>query len=417
MRSKIVRNVAWLLAERAFQVGGGIVAVALIARGLGPEGFAHFQYAQSLVLIASSVALICGAEVVVPRLVADPRPGAQRMLMAHVFGLREVGAIAGYLLLLGGTALGVQDGVTLPTVTILGLSILMREPFGVVTAWMQSRTNNRASTLFSLLALGLKVAGIGALYALHVHAVHLYAWPFVAESVVIVALLAHHYLHRSPPEAVHPDPTLARRLLRDGAVYWLGLMFMFSAKRIDQIILKPQVPLAELGAYAASMQILDNFVLLAAIIGNAAAPLAVYAKPTLAAARRNVLRLAAGMSAIGLAGGTAIAACAPWIISLLYGHRFAAAADLLQLAALGSVLVFADAGLSLLIVYLRKPAWLAGKWLLVLACTAIVDWLAIPSLGTRGAVLGYIAGNALAVVAGIGICVLSRQAVTREQPA
>ncbi len=71
MRRHVAGNLAWMLAERGLQVAGGIGIVAMLARGLGPEGFAHFQYAQAVVYVAASVALICGGEVIIPRLVAN----------------------------------------------------------------------------------------------------------------------------------------------------------------------------------------------------------------------------------------------------------------------------------------------------------------------------------------------------------
>ncbi|MGN5480600.1 hypothetical protein ACTMU2_39285 [Cupriavidus basilensis] len=51
------------------------------------------------------------------------------------------------------------------------------------------------------------------------------------------------------------------------------------------------------------------------------------------------------MVAVGITGGIIIAVSAHWIIHLLYGSAFASAADLLQLAALASSLVFADVAL------------------------------------------------------------------------
>lgn len=67
MQRRVANNLVWMLVERGLQVGAGIGIVAMLARGLGPEGFAHIQYAQAVVYIASSIALICGGEVVIPR--------------------------------------------------------------------------------------------------------------------------------------------------------------------------------------------------------------------------------------------------------------------------------------------------------------------------------------------------------------
>ncbi|MCY1241652.1 hypothetical protein D9M72_545650 [compost metagenome] len=109
------------------------------------------------------------------------------------------------------------------------------------------------------------------------------------------------------------------------------------------------------------------------------------------------------MLAVGAAGGLTIATFAHWIVHLLYGTAYAEAAHLLQLAALASTLVFADVALTLLPIYMRKPQWIAIKWGLVLLITIIVDLVAIPRLGVRGAILGYAIANLLAMLFGAGI--------------
>ncbi len=165
------------------------------------------------------------------------------------------------------------------------------------------------------------------------------------------------------------------------------------------------------------MQILDNFVTVASILAAGIAPMYVYAQPTLVQARRNILRIAVGMVAVGITGGIIIAMSAHWIIHLLYGSAFASAADLLQLAALASSLVFADVALTLLPIYMRRPQLVAIKWGIVFATTIVVDSIAIPHLGARGAILGYAVANLLAIAFGIGIWLRQTQGAPAQHEA
>jgi PST family polysaccharide transporter len=416
MRKRIAGNLAWLLAERAIQVLAGIGIVALLARALGVEGFAQFQYAQSLVLIAASAALVCGAEVVVPRLVADTAPRAQHRLLAHVFLLRGRVALLAYALLLAVLLATLQDGIVVLTAAVLGISILLREPFGVVIAWMQSRTHSRPAVLFGLIALAAKAASVVLLFVAHAQTPSAYAWAFAIESAVLAALLAAYYVRRVAPLRVERDRALLRALFTDGSLFWIGMILMMTTRRVDQLLLKPLVPLAELGAYAASMQLLDNFVLLATVAANAVAPLYIYAQAPLAAVRRNVIRFAVAMTALGTVGGGIIAATAPWIVHLLYGTGFQPAATLLRYAALGAGLVFADVALTLLAIHLRKPRWVAIKWAAVLATTVAVDSVLIPRFGASGAVTGYLIANGMAVVVGCGFLLALRRTQAEHAP-
>ena len=401
MRRKVASNLLWMLADRGLQVVVGIGVVAMLARALGTEGFGHFQYAQSLVFIAASIPLICSAEVVVPRLVGMATPEARHILIAHAFAIRLSAGIAGYVLMCLWLAATQQPADTWIPAAILGTAIMMREPFGVAIAWMQARTHNRPNVVFNLIALAAKAGLIAALYFTGIELVSAYAGAFAIEPLIAAALLTWHYLARAPKTVPKHDPALTRELVYDGALFWVSFMLMVAARRADQLILKPAVPLAELGTYAATMQILDNFTTLATILAAGVAPLYVFAQQSGMAARRNVLRVATGMTVVGAAGAIVLALCAEPVVHLLYGKAFGEAVDLLRLAALASTLVFADVGLSLLPIYLRRPRWVAIKWGLVLATTVAVDLVAIPHLGTRGAVAGYAAANAVAVVFGL----------------
>ncbi|WP_444633047.1 lipopolysaccharide biosynthesis protein [Cupriavidus oxalaticus] len=403
MRRQVAGNLAWMLAERGLQVAGGIGIVAMLARGMGPEGFAHFQYAQAVVYIAASVALICGGEVIIPRLVANTDPLAQHRLLVHAFGLRLGAGVLAYLLI-GVFLLVTGQGfdIAAPTL-ILGIPILLREPFGIVTAWMQSRTWTRPNAVFNLTSLAVKAACVGLLFWVGSQSVPAYATAFAIEAVIAAILLTRYYLVSAPSTRVTADRPLASDLLRSGALFWVSFMLMMGSRRVDQLLLKPLVPLTEFGAYAASMQILDNFIVLATILSAGIAPMYVYAQPTLAQARRGIMKIAAVMLGMGIAGGLTIAACAHWIVQLLYGPAFVDAAQLLQLAALASMLVFVDVALTLLPIYMRRPQLVAVKWGLVFAVTIAIDLVAIPAFGARGAILGFAVANLLAVLFGITI--------------
>lgn len=414
--SRLAGNLAWMLAERAMQVGCGFAIVAMLARALGPDGFAHFQYAQAVVTIAASVALVCSGEVVVPRLVAMTGAAAQHRLIAHAFALRLAGGVLGYALICGYLWVSRADGAVWPIALTLGLAILLREPAGVVTAWMQAHTNNRPGMLISMISLSVKLALVAALFASGYAAAIGYAGTFALEAVLLAAMLGGWYLTRVRCTAVAPEPRLARELVGAGTLFWISFMLMMAARRVDQLILQPAVPLAQFSAYAATMQILDNYAMAATIIAAGVAPLYVYRQSSAAVARRNTVRLALALGATGLAGAALIAGMADWIIALLYGERFEAAASLLRVAAFASALVFIDVGLTLVPVYLRKPQWVAAKWAGTLLVVVLFDLFAVPRFGAWGAVAGYAVSNGFAVLAGIYLWWRARGA-TRPFPA
>lgn len=401
-----------MLLDRSTQVLAGIGIVAILARALGPEGFAAFQYAQSLVYIGASVALICSAEIVVPRLVALAGAAEQHRLLVHVFRLRLAAAVCGYLLVVAYVLGGPHSGDSWQPAMILGIAILLREPFGVVIAWMQSRTQTRPGVQVNVAALALKVGAVVTLAVVGVRATSAYAIAFTLEPVLAAVLLCAFYRRRMPRLRVAGDGPLIRQLFRDGALFWVSFMLMMAARRVDQLILRPHVPAVEFAAYAATVQIVDNFTALATILASGIAPLYVYAREDRAVGIRSVLKLTIFMTVVGAAGAAALIVLAPWIVHLLYGSAFAEAGALLRLAALVSPLVFADVGFTVLAAYLRKPRWIALKWGIAFLATVAIDWIAIPRLGAVGAILGYAAASALTAFSGACMWLRARKALT-----
>jgi len=411
MRSRVAGNLIWMIVERGLQVGIGICVVAMLARALGPERFARFQYAQSVVLVAGSMAFVCSAEVLVPRLVSASSTLAQGRLLAHAFVLRLLGAAGGYALMLAFLGLTSAPLEVWQAALLLGTTFILREPFGVVIAWMQAHINNRPSTLMTLTALVVKVAIVTGLYVAGIESIAGYAAAFAVEAVVLAMLLSAYYLLNAPTQKILLRVPLMHDLATSGALFWASFMLMLASRRVDQLVLQPVVPASTFGAYAACMQILDNFTLLATILATGMAPAYVYRITEWPIALRNVLRITAVLAVAGLLGGGTIALLAPWIVHLLYGSAFAPAATLLRVAALISVLVFVDVGLTLIAVHLRRPLWIVMKWAVVLAGSLAVDLWLIPRHGVWGAMAGYATSYLLASAAGIVMILINRPSI------
>jgi O-antigen/teichoic acid export membrane protein len=394
----IFRNILWMLTERGAQIAGGIAVSGLLARSLGAAQFGLFQYAQSLVFLAASLTLLCGSEVVVPRLVGKPE-AEQRTVIAHAFVLRLAAAAVAYTLLTI-YVLGFAESNLVAVTLWLGVALWFREPSGIVIAWLQARTFNRPSVTANLCGLAAKLALVAVLFVTHAD-VTAFAVVYAVEAIVAAALLVRYYLTHSPKTVIVWRRSLLLELLRSGAVFWGGLMLMILFKRIDQLVLKPIIPLSELGAYAAAMQITENFVLVAPIIANSLAPQLIFQTTDNATARRNTVRAVWLMVAAGASLAVPIACLAPWIVHLIYGAGFAESAQILRISALMGILVFADAALNLTLIRRGAGRWVVAKWL----CAAVVAFLVVrglaPQLGAFAGALGYGAGYAAALVLGV----------------
>ena len=88
---KYFKNTSWLFFERALRMVVGLFVGVWVARYLGPEQFGMLSYAQSLVLLFSTVATLGLDSIVVRELVRHPNK--QNILLMTTFFLRLVAAI------------------------------------------------------------------------------------------------------------------------------------------------------------------------------------------------------------------------------------------------------------------------------------------------------------------------------------
>lgn len=394
----IFRNILWMLTERGAQIAGGIIVSGLLARSLGVAQFGLFQYSQSLVFLAASLTLLCGSEVVVPRLVGRTEQ-AQQHVMLHAFMLRMGAAVLAYVTLALYATTVASDPALRHLVLVLGGALFFREPFGITIAWMQAHTYNRPGVTANICALLLKLALVAGLYITKANPLW-FAAVYVAEAVTAAVLMCAYYFRTQPWFGLRFDRALLSELFTTGLAFWIGLIFMMLFKRVDQLVLKQHVTLAELGAYAAAMQVTENFVMVAPIIANSLAPLLIFRSTDLGAAKRNTMRALGIMVAAGAVMAIAIALSSNLIIHVIYGASFALAAQILRISSLIGILVFADAALNLLLIRQGAARWVIAKWVAAAIAAFLGVRLLVPYLGPVAGALGYGLGYIAALAFG-----------------
>ena len=84
-RSQALRNMAWLLGDKALALLIGLAIFGLIARTMGPVGSGHFAYASAMLQTGLGLSLVCAGVVLLPRFcrMHGALPGA----IANVFVL------------------------------------------------------------------------------------------------------------------------------------------------------------------------------------------------------------------------------------------------------------------------------------------------------------------------------------------
>lgn len=401
---RALSNLFWLATERGVQIVAAIVMAGVMARYFGPEVFGKWQYASTVLLVLAPLTWVCGAELLVPAMVhADARRLAA--MMGSAFALRfgvSAGALLGTWLVLW---LAPIDPVVAAMLAGLAFTMLTREPFGVVNAWLQSQTYSKPALLISASTALLKGAAV-YLAARWLLAPAAFGWIWAAEGILGAAGLAAYYAWRHGGRlGWRVEAARVREFATAGTVFWLGLVAMYLFLKLDRLMLKHYVGFVELGRYGAAQQLNENWSMVALMLAQTLAPAFVYRIAEPRRLYRNVLLLS-GLTAAGMALGAALLSlAAPWIVQRVFGPGFAQSVEVFRLAVWISVLAGVEAIGNLLILKDQARYAVLGKWCAALLVSALANLWLIPRLGSRGALLSLALGYGVAI--SVNLCYLA----------
>ena len=298
---------------------GFLLAVLIIARGLGPEGRGTIAFVVVCALVLSRVAafgLTDGTLVF-----ASQRSGARPQLLSNALaftvpaGLLVGGAVGVGLLLLGRAApsgigpaeigllvigtvcITVQD--TTDNFLVGSGKIWQREIVLAITPWVYAVV---AATLLFTGALTVTTAAA--------------AWA-LSNLVGAVALAAVSY--RGLP-LVGPDLPLLRESIRFGLRAWGGHLASFLNLRVDQIILGFISTQATLGIYAAAVNGSEALLYFPAAVATTLVPTLARREP--AARHEQALRTFRLLAITSIASIIVAAILGPVLLPILFGSRF-----------------------------------------------------------------------------------------------
>ena len=339
---RVVANMFAKGTSFVVEKGAQMVLVAIAARELGAAGFGRFSFASNLaVLFAFGSDL--GLTTWTTRALARTPESSVPVLGT---GLRLRLAASGVVMLaLGGVALTIDDRTLAAAVLALGAGALMRglcdHARAVFRAHERLGDESKLNIAVGVLGMGGGIAGLlagaGSIAAL---ALGIMAGTF-AGALYGFLLLGRNY----GPWAGPADATLARRMLREAAPFWLAGAFTLLYARADVLLLKARSSDAEVGAYRAAGQIVEAAKQLPVLLMTATFPQLARAFQESRQALARVERAIAGLLvASGLVVAGAIAAAADPLVSLLVGPQFARAVPALRTLALALPLQYVNCG-------------------------------------------------------------------------
>ena len=393
----ILVNAGWLVSDRLVRLILNFVVGILIARHLGPEGFGLLSYGQVLMTLLLPFATFGMPDILVREFSKSKRD--PETILATALALRLGFACLAFLLI-SGIALASRAGDSVAMLVILayGLSFFP-QTLDVVESRFQSLNRVGAistirmvnTLLFSLVRLGALILDVSVQWFALLYSVE----------ILIFALLSLWVAHR---REIRLRPTLvdraeARALVTDSWPLMLRLLTISIYMRIDQLMIQRLMGDAELGVYSAAIRISELWYFIPTAIMAAAAPdLTRRYEASVDDYHADLTRFMRIMVGMSVAAALVLTFFSGFIVQLLFGAAYAAAAPVLAIQTWAGVFVaigvasspwFINTGL------MRYGLYQALAGAIASIC---LNYILIPAYGLTGAAVSLVISYAISAV-------------------
>jgi O-antigen/teichoic acid export membrane protein len=336
---RIVSNIGWLIFDRAFRLGVGVLVTVAIARHLGPENFGKLNYGMAVFALIGVCASLGLDQVVQRDLVKAPQD--RDCFLGTCIGLKTIAGVLGYIFLVVVVGQTVSDRATRLTSFIIGAGLLVNGALFTFDNWFQSQTKakygvyaqNAAFIAVTVVRVSLLYLGAGLLaFAWCVSVELLLAAIFSLTLFQIVVGLVTHWKF---------DLSVARGWLPDSWPLLLSGVAIIVYARIDQVMLAHLASERALGIYSAAVKVSEVGYFVPSILATSFFPSIVRTRE-LGAEAYNVRRQHYFDLSVVLAVAIALPTTllAGPIIHLLYGDQYAEAVPILCALVWATLFVF-----------------------------------------------------------------------------
>lgn len=382
---------AWATLQQFIALGSTALSAFVIARSVSVEDFGIFSYATSLAAMGSVVVTAGLSGLAIKALVDNPQ--SQRRTMTGLIVLREVMAVAAYLVILGVSATS-GDGQTI-AMTAIATSVLVARALDASEMWFQSRAEShktavvRIAVVLLMLGIRLVLAALGA-------DVLTFVLIYVAEAVLISTLLLVRFLtDKESPKLGRPEPATPKALLRRSWLLALSSVASQINTRGDIVIIQALLGSASVGIYSAAARLSEMTYFLPAVFMTATFPRLLQIRRRFGTGSDQYTKeLQSGYDRAcwgGIAICAGLIALGPWVLEFVYGSRYAEAGDVLRIHALGLPFVFMAAVFSKWII--AEDLFVASlvRHALGAGLNITLNLLLVPSMGVIGSAWATVA--------------------------
>lgn len=383
-RNSASKNVAWIISCKIVQSLLGIVVGMLTARYLGPSNYGLINYAASLVAFALPVARLGFSSTLVNEII-DHQDQEGEILGTSLFFsfLSAVACI--FCICIFAYAENPNEKVTVWVCALYSLCLLA-QVLEMIQYWFQAKMIAQYVSLTALAAY-IVVTGYKIFLLITGKSIYWFAVSNALDYVIVMIVLLGFY-HRLGGQKLRVSWECFGRMFARSKYFILSSLMVTVFAQTDKIMLKATLTEEAVGIYSAAMNCagLTSFVFSAII--DSVRPMVFEKKKTSKEEYENSLTACYSIIIyLSLAQSLVCAVFSKFIIRILYGNEYAAAANVLRLAVWYTTFSYIGPVRNIWILAENKQNYL---WIINLSGAAgnvILNAVLIPCMGVMGAAL------------------------------
>lgn len=250
-----------------------VIVSGLMMKNMGPENYASWQYAYTLVTIFTALTWFCGAELLTPMLFELNDEERERYVSTFLWIKVIFCAIFSLIAIVIG--MNIDNRISASFLICFSVLFLLREPLMTGYSILQFERRVDLVSKISVVLLFAKFSLILLVFKIDSYVDYL-AVPWVVEGLLLSGAVFYFSNIKLRKIKKIIDEEKIKKLLLDGFVVWLTIVLSIIYFKIDKILLRDVANSREYVAYAASSQLNENFLSLSTMAIQIIAPYYIY---------------------------------------------------------------------------------------------------------------------------------------------
>lgn len=379
---KILSNTIFLIFERVFALLLNLIVSIYVARYLAPEKYGILNYALSLVVLLIPLSKIAYDTIIVRELVNQK--SRQSIIMGSAFGLRILGSLFSFGLILIISTLWINQKTNQYTLLVMSLMVLSQS-FYVIDFYFQAQIASKFSVYSkSLAAVG---AAFWSFLMIFLKADLIYfAFAYLIQEMLLVMGLIFFYQSRTGQLFYWKfEWQIARQQIKSSMPLIFSLLVIGVNLKIDQIIIDLLLDHESVGKYAAAAKISEAWYFLPAALLSSYFPEIVKQIKNQQAIKSKIINLCAIFFYIALSVALFSTLVADFLLVTIFGEAYMEAASVLKIHIWAGVFVFIGLPISKVLIAQKLEIYHVYGKSLAAILNVMLNITLIPAYGIQGA--------------------------------